>query len=85
MQALTEFVENGRSIIRVLYSECCRMAASAPHVMRNQNLTNVRETTMLNRSNAVNIIDQDDHLILLSWIIVSPGDEQSERTRKWSK
>ena len=85
MHALTSFVENGRRIIRSLYKESCRIAASAPHVMRNQNLTNVRETTTLIRSNAVNIIDHDDHLILLSWIIVSLGDEQSERTRQWSK
>ena len=82
---VNKFSENGRRIIRSLYKESCRIAASAPHVMWNQNMTNVRETTTLIRSNAVNIIDQDEHLILLSWIIVSLGDEQSERTRQWSK
>ena len=85
MQALTGFVENSQSIIRVLYSKCCRMAASAPHVMRNQKFTNVRKTTTLIRSNTVNIINPNHHLILLSWTIVSLGDEQSERACEWHK
>ena len=85
MQALTGFVENGRSIIRVLYSKCCHMAASAPHVMRNQKFTNVRKTTTLIRSNTVNIINPNHHLILLSWTIVSLGDEQSELACEWHK
>ena len=57
----------------------------ALHVMRNQNLNKVRETTTLIRSNAVNIINPDHHLILLSWTIVSIGDEQSERACEWRK
>ena len=71
MQASTSFVENGQSIIRVLY------------VMRNQKLTNVRETKRLIRSNAVNIINPNHHFILLSWTIVSlvsePVNGASER------
>ena len=83
MQASTNFGE--KRIIRSLSNESCCIAALAPHVMINQNLTYVRETMTLIHSNAVDVIDQDLHLILQgSETSTPPKWQQQQHKQGWA-
>ena len=51
----------------------------------NQNLTYVRETTKLIHSNAVDVIDQDLHLILQGWETSTlPKWQQQQQKQGWA-
>ena len=83
MQASTNFGE--KRIIRSLSNKSCCIAASAQHVMMNQNLTYVREMTTLIHSNAVDVIDQDLHLILQGWETSTPPKwQQQQQKQGWA-